>query len=140
MDKIRLAKRTDALRITRLFNSNRHLLGDSETGYNTQDIKDFLRAKMSRVILYERNGKLIGAFFAQFWRDYVYLHTIIVGKSHRRQGIGKKLMDYVEELAKKEGKSLIEFDVGVENKGMKSFLKDRHYRKGKTFTYYSKEI
>jgi len=139
-EKIRLAKTKDAKEILKLFNSNKNLWGNNYINYGKEDILDYLKAKINRMFVYEFNNKIKGVLLAQFWKKYVYIHTIVVDKKDQNHGIATKLMNYLEHHAKSENKNLIEMDVETTNKKMRKFVKTRDYKHGNKFIYYLKEI
>jgi len=137
---IRLAKIEDAKRITDLFNSNKFVLGDNKIKYFESEIKEYIKKKIDRVIVFEKDNKIIGVFLAQFWSDYIYIHTAIIDRKYIQHGIGTKLLEYLEKHGKKEKKDLIEVEVETDNKIMNQFLQKRKFKRGKKFFYYSKEL
>jgi ribosomal protein S18 acetylase RimI-like enzyme len=139
--KIRSAIRDDIKQITELCNSDpQNLLGDSENKYDEKDIEDYLNNRLNRIWVCELNEEIIGVLITQFWKNYVYLHTIVVDEKYRGKGIGKMLMDCMENLAKEQGKYVIELYTEVKNKKMQNLIKKREYKKGDKFIFYSKNL
>lgn len=77
--------------------------------YNAQHIKYRLDGMM-RIGL-EEDGKLIAGLIA-YMSVYkiLYVDTVFVNESHRRQGYGRKLMEEMERLAKEQGVNTIRLD------------------------------
>lgn len=138
--KVRFAKKKDSKRITELCNSDpKNLTGDGKTNYDKEDIEDYIKNKLNKIFVYEMNGKLVGLLIAQFWENYVYLHTIVVDEKHRKKEIGKILMSHMERLAKEQGKYTISLFSEIRNKNMHNFIQKRGYKEGNKFIYYSKK-
>lgn len=137
--KIRLAKKNDVKKITNLFNSSKNLWGNDKIKYDDEDIDDYMSLRINKFIVYEINKKIVGVLLAQFWKNYVYLHTIVISEKYQRKGIATKLMNYLEHSAKAEGKQLIEMEVKSNNKKMKKILKKRNYAQGNKLIYYYKK-
>lgn len=135
---IRKAKLNDAKNILRLYNQSKNLYGEDSVGYDMEDIKDYI--KKDSVFLALLENKAVGAMFLEFYTNYIYLNTIIVDEKYRKKGIGKALVDFLEDLAKKKKVELIEMFVEENNSIMKGFLSKRNYNSGKKFIYYLKEI
>lgn len=77
--------------------------------YNAQHIKYRLDGMM-RIGL-EEDGKLIAGLIA-YMSVYkiLYVDTVFVNASYRRQGYGRKLMEEMERLAKEHGVNTIRLD------------------------------
>lgn len=77
--------------------------------YNAQHIKYRLDGMM-RIGL-EEDGKLIAGLIA-YMSVYkiLYVDTVFVNESYRRQGYGRKLMEEMERLAKEQGVNTIRLD------------------------------
>ena len=65
-----------------------------------EDIKDYI--KKDSVFLALLENKAVGAMFLEFYTNYIYLNTIIVDEKYRKKGIGKALVDFLEDQAKKK--------------------------------------
>lgn len=139
--KIRLATEKDIEDIVRLHNSDPNLSGDDKTDFcEFEDITDYLKNNITKIFVYEFNGKIIGFLIAQFNTKYIYLIVILVDREYRGKGIGKELMNYLEEKTNEQNIPLIETFTGINNKKMQDIFEKRGYKKGKTFLYYSREM
>lgn len=138
--KIRKAKKKEAIRILRLFNSDKNLIGDDNIKYEKRDILDYLGNKLCKIVVYDINKKIVGACLFQFWKTYIYIQTLIIHKKFRGKGIGSLLVSYVENIAKKGKRGTIELFVEANNKNMRRFTEKRDYKKGKNIIYCSKQI
>jgi len=138
--KIRKATLKDARKILNLLNESSNLRGNDRENYELQDVIDYINNKLNKIFVYELDKKIVGVFISQFWKTYVYLHLIAVDNKYQGKGIGKDLFNFLENLARKYKRELIEVDTEINNKVMKSLLEGRQYKRGKEFLFYSKII
>lgn len=136
--KIRKATMKDAPRILELLNSSENLTFNKKIKFDLDDVKDYFNKKFIKIYVCEINEKIVGVFIAQFWKNYVHAHLLVVDKRYQGEGIGRKLMDFREEMARKEKKEMIESFVEINNKKMRKILKKRGYHEGKTFKSFYK--
>jgi ribosomal-protein-alanine N-acetyltransferase len=61
------------------------------------------------------NGRVAGYFVAWFLRREVHLLNVAVAKSHQRKGIGRRMLQYLIDLAKSEHKDMITLEVRESN-------------------------
>ncbi len=94
------------------------------------------------------NGKIIGAIKGKFEVGVIYINTLIVDKSKRRQGVGRQLIERVEKFGKQLHAHKI-FLFTMEEWKASQFYKSLGYRKTgnlpkhylkKNFVIYSKLI
>lgn len=85
-------------------------LGEEEEQSDNANIYDFARKyPSSEVYVYEESGGIIGLLGFRLRQNledgsqYGEVSIIVVDENHRRKGIGKKLFDFAEDLAKKHG-------------------------------------
>lgn len=85
-------------------------LGEEEGQSGNANICDFVRKYPSNeVYVYEESGGIIGLLGFRLRQNledgsqYGEVSIIVVDENHRRKGIGKKLFDFAEGLAKKHG-------------------------------------
>lgn len=136
--KIRKAAMKDAKRILELLNSSENLVFDKKIKFDLMDVKDYFEKKLNKIYVCEFGGKIAGVFIAQFWKNYVHAHLAAVDKKYQGKGIGKNLMDFMEEMARKDKKREIDSFVEINNKRMQKILKMRGYHEGKTFKSFYK--
>jgi GNAT superfamily N-acetyltransferase len=65
----------------------------------------------------------------------LYLEDIFVLEEYRRQGVGKKMFDYLKEIAKLEGCGRIEFTVLKWNKSAQEFYEKNKAKRMDWFLY-----
>jgi ribosomal-protein-alanine N-acetyltransferase len=69
----------------------------------------------SRSFVALEDGIVVGYFVAWFLNQEVHLLNIAVASSHQRKGIGRYMMQYLLEMAKRELKLLITLEVRESN-------------------------
>ncbi|MBI2042895.1 GNAT family N-acetyltransferase [Candidatus Pacearchaeota archaeon] len=139
--KIRKATMKDASQILKLLNSDTKMSVNGKKGdYNKYDVEDYIKEKNNQTFVYEEDNKILGVIICHFFTSYFYLGSIIVDKNFQRKGIGKKLVKYIETLAKKRGIRYVELITKIENIGMQNLLKKLNYKKGDKFFAYSKNF
>ncbi|MFJ7930612.1 GNAT family N-acetyltransferase [Peribacillus sp. NPDC096448] len=65
----------------------------------------------------------------------VYVHQLSIVESQANKGYGKKLMNEVYEIAKKNDIDLIELDYWFENIAAKEFYKKQNFKKYREFAF-----
>jgi len=137
---IRLAKSKDIAKLVTLYNSSKNLRGEDSkiSEYHKENIKEYMKKK--KFYVYEETNQILGAMLLEIYSDYIYLHTIIVDKDNRGKGIGTKLMQKLEQLAKDKKITSIEADTEEENIKMQALFKKLGYKRGKNFIFFMKEI
>lgn len=135
---IRLAKKSDARSIYRLYLGEKFLEGNTGVDYNLANIRDYISRPKSKMLLAELSGKAVGFIFFELYTDYAYLHTMAVHPQHRGKGIGKKLLSAAEEYIARSGIKILEGMTNYSNKTMQKFLEKIAYTKGNKFQYYTK--
>ena len=70
---------------------------------------------LSRSFVALDDGRVVAYFVAWFLNQEVHLLNIAVASSHRRRGIGRYLMRYLMDMAKRELKLLITLEVRESN-------------------------
>ncbi|MBR9706608.1 GNAT family N-acetyltransferase [Candidatus Pacearchaeota archaeon] len=139
---LRDARKKDAQEILELFNSDPNIAGNNENReeYDIEDIKDYIKKDVSKMIVYEEDKIIVAALLAQFWKNYIYINSLIVKKQHQGQGLGQKLLAHIEQLAKQEQKCQIEIEVIITNKRMQKLVEKTGYKKQKLIAFYSKKL
>jgi len=138
--KIRKAVIKDGKVLLEIYLGEHFLHGGGKDTYDLENISDYIRNKNNRFFICEDKGKIIGALYAEFFSEYVYLHTIVVIKRFRRVGIALALLDRLEEEMKKGKQNFIEAFTEDKNVIMQKLFKKRKYQKGRTFYYYCKGL
>ncbi|WP_179884992.1 GNAT family N-acetyltransferase [Bacillus sp. AFS015802] len=58
--------------------------------------------------------------------EVVYLHRLVVHRSHGGKGLGAALLDWVEKEAKEAGNKFIRFDCIARNEGLNHYYQERY--------------
>ncbi len=79
--------------------------------------------------VYEEDGKIIGVIMLQ--EDYLMIDVfnLYVDIDHRRKGIGRILLNFAEEYARKKKLHGVKLETGKDNKGAQSFYLKCGYQK-----------
>ncbi len=64
-----------------------------------------------------------------------YIHRLAIHPNHQKKGYAKKLMNFAEDLAKKEGCVSVRLDTFSQNKGNQQFYESRGYEKLESIFY-----
>ena len=139
-NKIRLANIKDSETLFELFNSSEYLIGGKNDKYTINDIKDYINNKSNMIVVYESDEKVLGVIYAELHKCYIYIADFVVDSKHRNNGIGNKLLTFIENIAISKNIREIEMFVESTNKNMLNFVQKRKYYKGKKFIYCSKEL
>jgi len=142
MKIIRRSNSRDLKEILKLLNSSPELIGDKSQPYTEDMVKEYLTNKNFNIFIYEIDKKIIGFVIAQFWKKarYIYIFDIFIKKEYRRKGIATKLMNYIEDTAKKSKMNLIYCHVHKKNINMQALLNKNKYNSGEESIYYSKTL
>lgn len=104
MENIRKLQRRDNESLSKLLTQ----LGEEGEQGDTANVHDFIRKHPSNeVYVYEENGEIIGLLGFRLRQNledssqYGEISIIVIDENHRRKGIGRKLFDFAEDLARK---------------------------------------
>ncbi|MCR4284594.1 MAG: GNAT family N-acetyltransferase [archaeon] len=136
--RIVLAKKKDAKEILKLYMGEKYLKGMKGVEYDLENIKDYLGRKTNKFYIALDGKKIVGCMLVEYYIDYVYLHTTVVRKDYRNQGIGRAMFDMAENDVKRKKIKIIEAMTEIENTRIKRILAQRNYKKGNKFVYYTK--
>jgi ribosomal protein S18 acetylase RimI-like enzyme len=139
-EKIRIAKVQDVSKILELFNSDPNLTGNEP--YKEKYITEYIGNKNHKLFVLEIDKKIIGCLMIEIFytAEYIRLSGVVVDKDYQGRGFGTKLMNYLEEIAKKMKMELIWGFTELNNERMFNLFKKKDYNRGKEFFYYSKEL
>lgn len=97
---------------------------DKGAKYNRDELSKLLNNDRKPIFVYEDNNKVVGHLFLEI-REYeanviipyksLFIDDLCVLKEYREQGIGKELMEYAFEYAKRIGARNIELNVWNKN-------------------------
>ena len=140
--KIRKATQKDVPRIVELLNSDANLTEDDELPYTEKMIISYLKEQSNFMFVYELNSKILGVIMGFFWMQakQCYMFDIVVDENYRKKGIGKALINYLENMLKKNKIELIFFHSEEDNKIMHKASEKWGYKKGKKSYFFSKTL
>ena len=139
--KIRKAKSSDIPELVKLVRGE-STVEDYPGGYSPKVFKQMLEDKDIVVLVVEEDKKPIA--FQEFKIDNsqkrIYLETVIVSKEQRGKGVASKLMNEVENFAKKKKYKRLAFVVRKWNKPMNSLAKKSGYKEKDELIFWEKEL
>jgi len=97
-----------------------------------------MRQRHSMVVVARSGNELVGFVMAQFGNDDVHLTLLGVAESHRNAGVGRRLIEWVEESAVVAGLFLIKLEVRARNHAARRFYAKVGYKESGVMSgYYS---
>jgi ribosomal-protein-alanine N-acetyltransferase len=133
---IRLAKLGDAPRIARM---SRTLV---EAGlpwtWTARRVAEHMKQRENLAVIAAAGGELAGFAMAQFGSQRVHLALLCVAEHRRRQGLGRRLVHWVEETAVTAGLFELRLEVRESNRAAQRFYASLGYKpSGAAALYYS---
>jgi ribosomal-protein-alanine N-acetyltransferase len=102
-------------------------------------VKELLGNKLLEHYVFDIGGEIAGFYIVNFVLDEADIFTIAVKNDYRRKGIGSKLLDHLEEIARKKAIKYIRLEVSTKNyKAIKLYEKHGFKQKGLRVNYYQK--
>lgn len=89
-----------------------------------------MRQRDNLVITAKDGGALVGFVLAQFGAETVHLALLGVSAGHQRQGVGRRLVTWVEETAVAAGLFHVKLEVRATNLSARRFYASLHYTEG----------
>ncbi|MBT8446515.1 MAG: GNAT family N-acetyltransferase [Gammaproteobacteria bacterium] len=136
---IRLAGRADAAELSLM---SRNLI---ERGlpwsWTPPRIQAAIDNAETNVVVAEDLGCITGFAVMSFAEDSAHLNLLAVRPSNQRQGLGRRLLRWLEAAAVTAGAWIIELEVRVDNVGARNFYRRLGYRTAATIhRYYDRSI
>jgi [ribosomal protein S18]-alanine N-acetyltransferase len=101
-----------------------------EVAYSQEELAEFISHRRSQTWVAAENDEVAGFLIAQHEpRKLLHIVTIDVVESQRRRGVGKLLMDAVENWGREHGVQLIALETAEDNLTGQKFYAARGYRK-----------
>lgn len=104
-----------------------HLLGGIRT--DEEDLSELLQKENVTILKYTESGKIIGSVYLEKQSDKLYLGMLTVSPELQGGGIGKKLMQAAEDLAKKSNIPKVSMTVISVRKELIEYYERRGYKK-----------
>jgi ribosomal protein S18 acetylase RimI-like enzyme len=87
-----------------------------------------MRQRDNMVVTARTDKDLVGFAMAHFGDDSVHVTLLAVAESAQRQGVGRQLLDWIEESAVTAGVFMVELELRAGNSGAKQFYTALGYR------------
>ena len=87
-----------------------------------------MRQRDNMVVTARTDKDLVGFAMAHFGDDSVHVTLLAVAESAQRQGVGRQLLDWIEESAVTAGVFTVELELRAANAGAKQFYTALGYR------------
>ena len=135
--KIRLAKKEDLKEIAKIFRAEIVKPPYNEkrqAGKSLERIKEFFKKK--KIYVAELEKELAGFIVISQDPDYpkkIYVDEFWLRKKYQRRGIGKALIEYVEETYKKKGAKIIKLVSHKDSEAFKFYKKIKFKESRRTF-------
>lgn len=120
------ARRDDAARLATM--SRRLIESGLEPCWTTERILRQLRNHDSVVLVARLGGHIIGFAIMQYGDDAAHLNLLAVEAGHRRHGVGRALLGWLEDTARVAGTFAIRLEVRAANAGARAFYAALGYR------------
>ena len=87
-----------------------------------------MRQRDNMVVTARTDKDLVGFAMAHFGDDSVHVTLLAVADSAQRQGVGRQLIDWIEESSVTAGVFMVELELRAGNRGAKQFYSSLGYR------------
>lgn len=111
---------------------------DLPWSWTPRRVAGLMRQRESLAVIARDRNHLAGFILAQFGDESVHIALLGVAADYRRQGLGRKLIQWVEETASVAGLFLIRLEVRAVKRDARQFYASLGYREtGRVTGYYS---
>ncbi|MGH7964414.1 MAG: GNAT family N-acetyltransferase [Candidatus Binatia bacterium] len=132
--ELKLARLADAQQIASM---SRDLIEDGlRWSWTPARVAACIRTADCNVLTSWADGGLVGFAVMQFFDEHAHLNLLAVGPAYRRAGIGRRLIEWLEETARVGGMFLIQLEVRAGNAGARTFYRRLGYREAKSIPGY----
>ena len=87
-----------------------------------------IRGRDSNVLVAWQTGKLVGFAIMQFYAERAHLNLLAVQPAARRLGVGRRLVEWQEQVARAGGIPVVNLEVRANNPGAQAFYRRLGYR------------
>lgn len=106
--------------------------------WTAQRVAAHIRSSDSNVLTAWADGRLIGFALMQYFVEHAHLNLLGVEPAYRRFGIGRRLIEWLEETARVGGIFIVTLEVRANQTGSRTFYRALGYQEGKYIPgYYS---
>lgn len=140
--KLRYAKHADIRQLINLYRRRPEIKSWEGEPFNRAYFKATLDDHEMRIVVCEKDGKILGAGEMEFDYNLNYLTVpyIVVREEHAGKGIGTRIMDRIISISKKKNMRYVMLEVFDWNKRMKRFMKKHRFRKRDRVELYVKKL
>jgi ribosomal-protein-alanine N-acetyltransferase len=111
---------------------------DLPWSWTPRRVAGLMRQRESLAVIARNQNHLAGFILAQFGDESVHIALLGVAAEYRRQGLGRRLIQWVEETATVAGLFLIRLEVRAVKRDARHFYASLGYREtGRVTGYYS---
>lgn len=132
--ELKLARLADAQRIALM---SRDLV---EAGlpwsWTSTRVAQHIRGHDSDVLTAWANGQLVGFAIMQFFAEHAHLNLLAVEPGCRQAGVGRQLIEWLEETARAGGIFFVNLEVRAGNGGAQAFYRKLGYKETKILPHY----
>ena len=134
--ELKLARLRDAQRIALM---SRDLVEHGlPWAWTARRVAAHIRGRDSNVLTAWHAGRLVGFAIMQFYAERAHLNLLAVEPAARRLGIGRRLVEWQEQVARAGGIPVVNLEVRANNIGAQAFYRRLGYRQIKHLPgYYS---
>lgn len=124
--ELKLARLRDAQPIARM---SRDLVEHGlPWAWTARRVAAHMRGRDSNVLAAWNTGELIGFAIMQFYAERAHLNLLAVQPAARRLGIGRRLVEWQEQVARAGGIPVVNLEVRANNPGAQAFYRRLGYR------------
>src|SRR5262249_342123 len=117
--------------------SQEHVEAGLRPAWSASRITSHLRHPESVVLTARYNGTAIGFAIMRYGDDVAHLNLLAVDPAHRRRGIARRLMSWLEETALTAGTFIVGLELRATNEGAFAFYAALGYSEsGRVLGYY----
>lgn len=102
----------------------------------------YIDDESAKIILAQDENSIVGLLWA-YPHDYIgvrkmHINHLIISKKYRRQGLGKKLLSFIMEIAQKDKIEFLDLMASIDNRSAIEFYQNNGFRPERV--YYSTKI
>ena len=132
--ELKLARRADAQQIAFM---SRDLIEDGlPWSWTPARVAAYIRAPDCNVLTAWAGRQLVGFALMQFFDEHAHLNLLAVEPAYRHAGIGRRLIEWLEETARVGGIVCVNLEVRAGSAGARAFYRQLGYRETRTLPGY----
>lgn len=126
------------------YQQTKKILTEGSLFYDPMDSQERLTKKIKRdpesILVAEENSQIVGT--VSFMEDgrMPFIFRLAIDTSHRKQGLGKALMERAKEILRLRGYNEINILVDERDEELQDYYRKQGYEKGNTYRWMSKEL